>query len=654
MNYRADIDGLRALAVIPVLLFHAGFSMFSGGFIGVDIFFVISGFLITSIILSDIKKEKFSFKQFWNRRIRRIVPILFFVMIVTLIAFSFVSPPAAFSHLSKSLLSQVLLSANIFFWTQVDYFSHSSETYPLLHTWSLAVEEQFYLIFPFLIYYLRQFKAKTQFQLLAILGLISLILSIWATDRMPAASFYLLPCRAWELIAGALLAMNSSFNIITLKLKSGVNEFLSVIGIIAILFAIFFFDKETPFPSYTALIPVLGTVFLIQSNNGYITVIGRFLSSRLVVFVGLTSYSLYLWHWPVLVFNRAISLKEPSSSSQLVCLFVSFILALTTYYLIENPTRKNTSFFTSRRIFIFFCSGTVTLLFISTYILQSNGIKERMGEDFVDYVINTKNFNERAFCNSRDKIFCYVNPIATNKVFVWGDSHAVSILPGIIKATESLKDFGVVFAVKHACPSIIETKVRNNTHKLTEECIAYNMKVFDHILQGGFHTVFIVNRYNIYINNRDLFDTDSKVTRYISTMKSEESNSSIDSMKAISIKLKKMRNNFIKSGVNAFFVKQVPNFNIHPPEYANKLQALSSEKTSYTRIRAEVEKRNKNMNDIFSELNLKTLDLMNVFCNKDSCTPFDQNRSFYFDDNHLSVYGAEKTSNVFRKYISGK
>ena len=257
MKYRAEIDGLRALAVVPVILFHAGFELFSGGFVGVDVFFVISGYLITTILIEDLENKRFSLVSFYERRARRILPALFFVMFVC-IPFAWMwMLPIQMKDFSQSLVAVSLFASNVLFWRKSGYFDAAAEEKPLLHTWSLAVEEQYYVLFPIFLILAWRFGKNRVFWMIVVMAAISLLLSEWGWRNKATANFYLAPTRAWELFAGSIAAF--------IVQKNGVqkNNFLALLGLAAIIFSIFAYDESTPFPSVYALVPVLGVVLLV-------------------------------------------------------------------------------------------------------------------------------------------------------------------------------------------------------------------------------------------------------------------------------------------------------------------------------------------------------------------------------------------------------
>ena len=333
MKYRPEIDGLRAIAVIPVILFHAGFELFSGGFVGVDVFFVISGYLITTILIEDIKNKRFSIVNFYERRCKRILPALFFMMLVC-IRFAWMwMLPNQMKDFSKSLIAVSLFASNILFWTESGYFSATAEEKPLLHTWSLAVEEQYYVLFPIFLVLTWRFGKTRVFWMIVIMAVISLAVSEWGWRNKATANFYLAPTRAWELFAGSIAAF--------LVQERGIQKsnLLSTIGLTAFGLSIFLYDETTPFPSLYALPPVLGAVLLIMyTAKG--TYSAQFLSTKALVGIGLISYSAYLWHQPLFAFARIRSYEDPSTLLMFALSILAIFLAYISWRLIEKPFRN--------------------------------------------------------------------------------------------------------------------------------------------------------------------------------------------------------------------------------------------------------------------------------------------------------------------------
>lgn len=376
MKYRSEIDGLRALAVLPVILFHAGFEWFSGGFVGVDVFFVISGYLITTIIISEMAEGKFSIVNFYERRARRILPALFFVM-ATCLPFAWLwLTPNDLKDFGQSLVAVSTFSSNILFWWESGYFDTAAELKPLLHTWSLAVEEQYYILFPIFLMLTWNLGIKRILILLLIVFFISLGVAIWGTQyathpKIISGAFFLLPTRGWELLIGVFAAFHLKYNT---HIKSHtVNQLLSLIGFGMIVYSIVAFDKTTPFPSLYALIPTIGTGLLILCAVPK-TFVHKLLSLKFIVGIGLISYSAYLWHQPLLAFARHRFIGEVSELILISLCCASLVMAWFSWRFIEGPFRNRKSF--DRKV-IFRLSAISILLFstIGIAVHFTNGLE---------------------------------------------------------------------------------------------------------------------------------------------------------------------------------------------------------------------------------------------------------------------------------------
>jgi peptidoglycan/LPS O-acetylase OafA/YrhL len=337
MKYRADIDGLRALAVLPVLLYHAGVPGFPGGFVGVDIFFVISGYLICGMIDGDIRNGSFSLSKFYKRRILRILPALFVMFLVTSLLAYFYCLPVELEDYSKSLASAVGSVSNVYFAATAGYFDAPAETKPLLHTWSLGVEEQFYLIVPLLMLLAYRVAPKRAKLLFSVAAAISFAVAVAVSYRNTTFVFYLTPFRAWELALGALLSIKF---IPAPKTPFGKN-LCGGIGMLLVLGAIFLGSSSVPLLLMTSLASIGATLIIASSERG-ISTVGKWLSLPPVVFVGLISYSLYLWHWPLIVFQRTDGLLADSSGAltKLTLIAVSIGIAWLSWKFVEMPFRS--------------------------------------------------------------------------------------------------------------------------------------------------------------------------------------------------------------------------------------------------------------------------------------------------------------------------
>ena len=340
MEYRKDIDGLRAIAVLSVIFFHAKFELFHGGFVGVDIFFVISGYLITSIILLKRETGRYSIGAFYLGRARRLLPALFFIMLVCLPFSWFWFLPGDLKDFGQSVVATTFFLSNVFFWFKTGYFDVEAELKPLLHTWSLAIEEQYYLFFPLLLSLFLRKSTKLLKQSLMALTLASLTWAQIQSHTHPSANFFLFPSRIWELASGALIAiwMLDQRLIQGHKAAPRRDAFLTALGLACIGFSIFYFDQSFGYPSIVTLLPVLGTGLIIIFSKES-TLIGIFLSSRPLVGLGIISYSAYLWHQPLFAFARYRTLGELSWQTTSALIALTIMLAFLSWRFIENPFR---------------------------------------------------------------------------------------------------------------------------------------------------------------------------------------------------------------------------------------------------------------------------------------------------------------------------
>ncbi|MDN7124548.1 acyltransferase [Pseudidiomarina sp. 1APP75-32.1] len=481
MKYRPEIDGLRAIAVLPVILFHAGLKFFSGGYVGVDVFFVISGYLITTILLNEIEQGRFSIVKFYERRAKRILPALFVVLIACIpFAWAWLTP-SQLASFGQGLIAIILFGSNILFWRQSDYFAAASEENPLLHTWSLAVEEQYYIFFPLLLLGLWRFGRNPVFYIVVTLSLLSLALAEWGWRYSPTANFYLLPTRAWELGAGAICAF------VLQKREQPNNQFIAWLGLLMIIVSILSFDSRTPFPSLYALLPVVGTALLILFA-GDKTFVGRLLSLRPLVGIGLLSYSAYLWHQPLFAFARIRAYSEPSLVLMLGLAAISLMLAYFTWQWVEQPFRKKSYILASsrNRIFGFAAAGSLLFFLAGSFIHYGNGFPERQapsGHTFaalrVDKMLE-HNFGLNQVCEETFTLNKLCRTGEQPEVLVWGDSYAMHLLPALIHSA-SLNGRSIIQHTKSNCAPILDLALTDHYYgeAWARECIAFNKKVFD-------------------------------------------------------------------------------------------------------------------------------------------------------------------------------
>lgn len=469
IKYRSDIDGLRAIAVLSVVAYHAFPDVFKGGFIGVDIFFVISGYLISTIILQDLKGGAFSFKDFYIRRIRRIFPALCLVLSATFIVGWLFLFPDELQSLGKHILSGASFFSNLVLWSESGYFDAAAETKPLLHLWSLGIEEQFYLIWPMLLYFgwKRRWNA---FVVVSSIGIGSFALNIYLIGSDPIGVFFSPVTRFWELLVGAFLACIAEVELqfpgwqyiqSWAGKKHYFGELRSFLGLVLLLIALFEINKQVAFPGFWALLPTLGTFFIISASPGCL--VNRYvLSAKPLVWIGLISYPLYLWHWPILSFLNIGVSGYPQRIESTLAVLLSFILAFFTYRFVERPLR----FGHSKSAYTFALIAAMTLIFsagLTTYLCDGmpmrfqssknlsledseklqhakNRFLEMQAEsdrytkkcDFYNFIYEP---NERGLeRQSLPPSECFAfNPDIQNTVFLWGDSHAEMLHYGLSK-----------------------------------------------------------------------------------------------------------------------------------------------------------------------------------------------------------------------------
>ena len=509
MLYRAEIDGLRALAVLPVILFHAGFEWFSGGFVGVDVFFVISGYLITTIIISEMAEGKFSIVNFYERRARRILPALFFVMAACLPFAWMWLTPNDLKDFGQSLIAVSTFSSNILFWQESGYFDTAAELKPLLHTWSLAVEEQYYILFPIFLMLTWRLGIKWILILLSIVFLVSLGVAQWGAYNAPSAAFFFLPTRGWELLVGVFAAFYLKYKT---HLKShSLNQALSLLGFGMIAYSIVAFDKTTPFPSLYALIPTIGTGLLILCAVPK-TYVHKLLSLKSIVGIGLISYSAYLWHQPLLAFARHRLLGDVSDFILIILCIASLLMAWLSWRYVEKPFRVKSQI-TRKAIFTFSILGIIafSLIGISTHF--SKGYLSRLSND-EKIILSFENYNMKTY--AREGV-CFLEPHQSADSFsdeclsgenlIWGDSHAAALSFGL----GMLDDFSQLTA--SACPPIISKKYTNRPY-----CLEINRRVLTYIESGFLKKIYLHSNW-LYENANNLIKTIDEIMSIDPTIK---------------------------------------------------------------------------------------------------------------------------------------
>jgi peptidoglycan/LPS O-acetylase OafA/YrhL len=494
MPYRPEIDGLRALAVLPVLFFHAGFAGFDGGFVGVDIFFVISGFLITGILLNENESGRYSVLSFYERRARRLLPALFCVLLFTTAASLILLPPEQLNLFGRSLISSVVGLANVFFSGELDYFSLNAEEMPLLHIWSLSLEEQYYVALPLLLslaYFL-------QGRALAFLGCVCIfIASYYCMMRYGSLgysndAFYSLLSRAWELVAGGLLA----FGINRVPTHPALRQVGSLAGLVLVLGSIAMLDANG-WPSHQTLFPVVGTLLLIAFAHTS-TWVGKVLTMKPMLFIGAISYSLYLWHQPLYALARNIIIGHPSAYTFVFLMLLSTLLAYLTYRFVETPFR-NKKRWPRRSIFTVSLSGIILLGTIGGAIYFGKGLPGRYQHSAlpVPTQIDRKCITVGADYATPGAPLCHRNPDKALKIAVFGDSHSNEIA---ISLAQALPERGVMQLSFSGCPPAYNFEVIR-----PDGCTAWTRQAVQYLVDTpAIDTVVFAYRHSLHMYGEHL------------------------------------------------------------------------------------------------------------------------------------------------------
>ncbi|CAI8727079.1 acyltransferase family protein [Pseudomonas sp. IT-P395] len=639
LKYRRDIDGLRALAVISVVIFHAFPTLVPGGFVGVDIFFVISGFLIGTILLKSIDRGTFSFSDFYARRIRRIFPALTLVLITCWVVGKLVLLPNEMTELSKHIAAGAGFVANFAFWYESGYFDTAAELKPLLHLWSLAIEEQFYLLFPMILWAAWKVRLSAIKLILAI-GLVSLILNLYFIGVDPNATFYLLPTRAWELLAGTLLAWAclqpwwaSKFE----GQQSRLNDALSAAGLALIFFALFSFKPSDQFPGWRAILPVLGSVLLIAAGPSSV-INRRIFSTRVAVAIGLISFPLYLWHWPLLAFARIVQSEETSIEIRSAAVAASILLAWITYSLIEKPLRagivkqpRQTPAFVGLMIVIAI-GGFATYKHPAATPLETKNEVARAIE--INTAISLTNCATRfPDWNTMTDNPCLIQDgLITSAVI--GDSHAAHLFAGL--STYSKADKGLaVFPASCAAPFYdtstaqkdkAAAKVRANAYRLINEAYDYASK--------NSSVVNVLLAHNPKCSWEDAVDIRNPGEK--------------DFRKVLESGMRRSFEMLSDAKKNIVVVLDNPTLPFDPSACVTRPFRITEKNDgcSFPRKVYDQDSVNSAYNEIVQRVakdftNVKIIDLASLFCDSDSCYAAKGGKVLYNDRNHLSMYGSQ-------------
>lgn len=657
IGYRSDIDGLRAIAILSVLIFHLNPKYLSGGFVGVDIFFVISGFLITSLIKKEIEETaSFSFKNFYIRRVKRLLPALFFSLILTTIFATLILSPTHLSSFGLSQISSIFSVSNFYFWIESDYFDVESKLKPLLHTWSLSVEEQFYFIWPLTLILLLKIGRKIFiYSFLVFLIFFSLYLNLkfqdgnihiinkYFTDwkeyfeNGKSTLFFMLPFRTYEFILGASLVwiLNYKINI------KYFYDVLFIIGLILIGYSIFYLDENIIFPSYYGFIPTIGATIIIYAGNK--TRLNFILSNKIMVGIGLISYSLYLFHWPIIVFWNYLN-PTPSLIDNIIISLISLFLAYLSYKFVEQPFRINKfiNYSFISKIFIF--GLPIALIFISWSMYIHNGWKWRISSPVVfENVGDSKDFHKK-FYGGAGYSRTGINTNQPADIVLLGDSHGMHYAEGIYKVIAEPNKYNLYIAAGTSCfalPNFTRTTVGNDWDSLCKNALNRGL---DFIKKGNNPIVVVSESWLFQFGVAGILDENGKKI---------DKKITIEDVKEGILNLKKLIGNsqlvvignVPGAGYNLYDIFSRPKpifFTKFNPEY----YFYYKPKKENLDFNNELKKLSKNTNQFIF------LDPHEILCENNKCKNLDKNKNLiYSDTSHLSKYGSIEVINGFKENL---
>ena len=675
MTYRKDIDCLRGISVLAVILYHFKFDYFSGGYLGVDIFFVISGFLITSIILEEISLEKFSLINFYERRIRRLFPALIVVIITTSFLFEIVFLETEIKKLVVSIISTILFYANFYFQDIGSYFSPLNEQQPLLHTWSLSIEEQFYLIFPiFLVLFFK--KINLAFILIILFALFSISLSQFGGNlkfsypyvenhlsffALPQFAFYFTLTRIWEILVGCLLAL-FLFN----NKKNFENRYLVLLGYLLIVLSILFFDRNTLHPSIITLIPITGTLLVLLYSSENFNESGVFVifNNYILLKIGLISYSLYLWHQPIYQFFNQIYFIDTNNLVKFFIIFLLLILSFFSFKFIEQPFRDKRKI-SQKNIFIFYILSTILIILFCLYSLYLRDFSKKYSALVYDISNFSKYYENNNFnCSTSAENYispnnaCILGNEQKTELALIGDSHLDIISKELKKELTLLGVSAYQFSYGGCVPSL-NLKVYNDKRYI---CNKYFTEVLNKLKnEPNIKKIVLFSRWSFNLKGERFNNKEGGIEigngHYFIPINSdvlvEKKIRQEEILKNIEIFIKKIKN----LDKDIYIVMPTPEMGWEVPNnlarilhYKNKI-----EKNTLSISKKVFDERNSEIYKFFSNLkqnyNLNLIYPNDIFCDNLKCFSHKNNIPLFFDDDHLSIEGSKLLSKKIINHI---
>lgn len=658
MRYRPDIDGLRGVSIISVVLFHAHAPGFSGGFVGVDVFFVISGFLITTIIRDELERGDFRLVDFYDRRIRRIFPAFAAVCLFCLAAGLVVSMPEDLKNFGKSLASSAFFVSNLYFHSQAGYFDSEALTKPLLHSWSLSVEEQFYLIWPCLMIALWRFVPGARRLPLILTGLAaSLLYAEWLIGRgNQSAAFYLLPSRAWELLAGASLALLLP----GLRIGPRIAELLGIVGLGLIAGAVVGLSEGRDFPGLNAVFPCLGAVLLIAAGSAHASLATRLLSMRGLVLVGVISYSLYLWHWPLFSYWQLTFDRPPGVAETCALIAASLLAATLSYRYIEQPFRRRAVIPRLRRTFIAGFGVMAAFIAAGGGLSASKGLPARFDAGIVADIFAAAGHQENRQCGindtfdvlNRSKCMIGMSRNSPGADFVlMGDSHAMHFAPAFDIA---LKKYGLSgrLITNSGCIPLPGVKVFRG-HREEKKCAKFLVDLDKFLSQSGSKLVVLAARWERYSADTPRQEDSVHLV--------EDTGNSVGGASS-KVVLERALNAFVgkleANGKQVLLMGQIPPYQVAPKHCVARARYYKADPSICNGSMSDIRKRIEFSNALFLRVAARSKGVhaylpSQTLCNDLRCSLFLNDVFLYSDKNHLNSAGSEQFAAPLEAVLAG-
>lgn len=653
LSYRHDIDGLRAISMLVILIVHLDLPVLPGGFVAVDLFFVISGYVITRIIFKSMTEGRFSLRDFYERRTRRLLPAMAVMLLTTLLACVVLLPPSVFLEFSTSVIATIFFAANFFFWHASDYFAVAAEFKPLLHCWTLAVEEQLYLVFPLLLMLLARRSRAFAINGTLMAFALSFACCVYLTYTSKLAAFYLMPSRAWEFLAGAIVALD----VLPRLQRQWLRESFTVTGMVLIATAMLVIREQDAFPGFYALWPVAGCAFIIYGGNDGACRSAAPLRWKPLVYIGCISYSLYLWHWPLIALANNIVEGELPLAMKATLAAAAIALGSLSYHFIEQPFRTNAkamSMLTLRRGML--AASTVAACGLLAYVATING---KYGA-YLELAEKEQNYRGyRAPCDlskstPQDVESCTFGDVSASKTFLmWGDSHAFTLFPAFdVAATQA--GWRGIWTNRAGCPPLFDVyrldgkSLGFDGRPQDTYCASTGGQVRRYLREHPVDLVFLVSRWSIWDRGYIKQGRLQEATHFLSdasTQSYDAANSAIVFERALHNTVKEIANDMKIPVVAIGPVPVLPRLvsEIDPATVALTRAEYDAQKAFSARV----------FDDLVREVaGFRWIDVTDDYCTALVCLAYDNGKPLYGDDNHTSHLGALKIMSDVKTVLS--